>query len=103
MRQIPEAHQTPHHPEDLGGQQRVHLPSVRVGPQHLQYLATADDDLLQLGARELAVHAVRDASGALEGQVVEVHLVGGASKASPSRLCKITNQRSLGKGLEESL
>ena len=56
-----------------------------------------DHDLLQLGARELAMHAVRDASGTLQGQVVEVH--GGASKAS--RLCKF-NRRSLG-NLRKSL
>ena len=43
------------------------------------------------------MHAVRDARGTLQGQVVEVH--GGASKAS--RLCKF-NQRSLG-NLRKSL
>ena len=87
----PETHETPDHPKDLGGEQGVDLASVGVRSEHLQDLASADHDLLQLGAGELAMHAVRDASGTLQGQVVEVH--GGASKAS--RLCK-TSKGSLG-------
>ena len=69
----------------------MHLARVGVGPHHLEGLAARHHDLLQLGAGELAMHAVRDASGTLQGQVVEVH--GGASTAS--RLCK-TSKGSLG-------
>ena len=58
----------------LDGEQRVHLARVGVGLEQLQALAPGDDNLLQLGAGEVAVHRVGDAGGALKRQVVQVHL-----------------------------
>lgn len=70
----PERHQRPDHAERLDGQQRVHFAGVRIGPQQFETLAARDQHLLGLGAREAAVHRVRDGRRPLQRQIVQIHL-----------------------------
>lgn len=49
------------------------LARVRVCTQDLQGLASRHDDLLLLGAREVAMYRLRDAGGLLQRQCVQMH------------------------------
>lgn len=49
------------------------LARVRVRAQDLQSLASRHDNLLLLGAREVAMYRLRDAGGLLQRQCVQMH------------------------------
>ena len=68
-----EGHQCTYNTKHFVREQCVHLASVWIWTEQLQYLAPGDNDLLLLRAREVAVDGMSDACATLQGQIVQEH------------------------------
>ena len=58
--------------EDVSRDHRRDLPALHVGPEELETRAARNNDLLCSGSGEVARDGMRNRSGGLEGEIVQV-------------------------------
>lgn len=67
--------------EDVSRDHRRDLPTLHVRPEEFETRAARNNDLLCAGSGEVARDCMRNRSGGLEGEIVQVHVESGAERS----------------------